>query len=101
MRATAARLMEPDEVLLGGQVRGWMLRAHLLWIREYGSPGDEEILAGPLLEGFDPEAWYHFASIVVLDRAIAPRFSDSVAETALYEALGRFSAQLPRSTRLA
>ena len=93
--------MEPDEVLLGGRVRGWMLRAHLLWIREYGSPEDGEILAGPLLEGFDPEAWYPFASIVVLDRAIAARFADSVDEAALYEDLGRFSARLNLSMRFA
>ncbi len=101
MRATAVRLVETDEVLTGGRVRGWMLRAHLLWIREYGSAEDEAILAGSLLDGFDPDAWYPFASIIALDRAIAAHFADSVDETAVYEDLGRFSARLNLSMRFA
>jgi len=56
---------------------------------------------GAWRDGTHPEAWYPFASIVVLDRAIAARFADSVDETALYEDLGRFSARLNLSMRFA
>jgi hypothetical protein len=101
MRASVARVLEPDEVLLGGHVRGWMLRAHLLWVREYGSAEDEADVAGPLLENFDADAWYPFASIVALDRAIAARFAQPADETAIYEDLGRFSARVNLSMRFA
>lgn len=101
MRATAGRLVEPNEILNGGNVRGWMLRAHLLWLREYGSAGEEEKVAGALLPGFDVDAWYPFATLIALDRSIADRFAESAAAEAVYEDLGRHSARLNLSMRFA
>lgn len=78
-----------------------MLRAHLLWVRAYGSAEDEAEIAGSLLDGFDVDGWYPFATLVEVDRAIAARFAGSVDETAVYEDLGRFSARVNLSMRFA
>ncbi len=101
MRSAAAKAQPPHEVLEGGNVRGWMLRAHLLWVREYGFAGEEAELAGPLLEGFDADGWYPFSSIIALDRSIAARFAAAGEEPALLEDLGRFSARVNLSMRFA
>lgn len=101
MRAHASRFSEPVEALQGGSVRGWTLRAHLLWVLEYGSPGDERLLRWPRLEGLEPDAWYPFASLIELDRAIALRFASPAGEKALLEDLGRFSARVNLSMRFA
>lgn len=101
MRTHPSRFFRPDEVLQGGNVRGWMLRAHLLWVLDYGSSSDEQALVWPRLEGFEPDGWYSFASLVNLDRAIAARFAPHCGETAVLEDLGRFSARVNLSMRFA
>ena len=106
MSATAAAV-ETKERLEGGHVRGWVLRAHLLWLGEYGIDGDfatvwheaGEEIAGALRGGFDPDAWYPLAWVVTVDRAIAGRFTVDVSERAILEDIGRFSARLSLSMR--
>jgi hypothetical protein len=108
MRATPA-VLDADEKLEGGHVRGWMLRAHLLWLGEYGIEGDfaavwEEVgeeIANALRAGFDPDGWYPLAWSVAVDRSIARRFIEDVSERAILEDLGRFSARLNLSMRFA
>ena len=101
MHSRAANLLDVAEVLNGGNVRGWILRAHLLWVLEYGSPDDERALVHPRLEGFEPDAWYPFASLIALDRAIAERFATGVDHAAVFHDLGRFSARINLSMRFA
>lgn len=101
MRAHPARVQESVEELRGGNVRGWILRAHFLWVLEYGSADDERALVWPRLDGFEPDGWYPFASLIGLDRAIAQRFATTGQEASVLEDLGRFSARVNLSMRFA
>jgi hypothetical protein len=109
MGVTTAAVVETNEKLEGGHVRGWVLRAHLLWLGEYGIDGDfaavwqevGEKIAGALRAGFDPDGWYPLAWVVAVDRAIARRFTVDVSERAILEDIGRFSARLNLSMRFA
>ena len=101
MSSTAA-VLDAKEKLDGGHVRGWVLRAHLLWLGEYGIDGDfaavwheaGEEIATALRGGFDADGWYPLAWVVRVDRAIARRFADDVSERAILEDVGRFAARL-------
>lgn len=101
MHTAVARLQRTEENLVGGNVRGWLLRAHLLWVREYGSADEERIVAAGLPEGFDPDDWYPFGSLIALDREVVRQFSASADEWAILEDLGRFSARVNLSIRFA
>jgi len=98
---------DETEQLEGGRVRGWILRAHLLWVRSYGT--DEELrdlwqdvdpaAARGLRAGFDYDGWFPFAWLIGLDRAIYRNFGQGVALPAVLEDLGRFSARVNLSSR--
>ncbi|HEY8848478.1 MAG TPA: hypothetical protein VIO12_04250 [Thermoanaerobaculia bacterium] len=88
------------EVVIGGRVKGGMIRAHLDWLRRTHS----EDAATKLLRSLPqqvaaeiastlPSSWCSFESVVTLDRAIAQQFGNNVLKD-----LGRFSAKINLDT---
>jgi hypothetical protein len=98
---TDAPTVAGQEVLLGNpanpeMIKGKMLAAHMNWLRERLGPGATLLpLWAALPEGtrerlqapIDPNAWYSFADVVHLDRAIM-----SITGNGTLAALGRYSA---------
>lgn len=88
-------------------MRGWIFRAHLLWVRSYGTEAEvramwqdvDAAIASSLRAGFDYDEWLPFAWLIALDRAIHRHFGHGVSPYALLEDLGRFSARVNLSSR--
>ena len=95
-----------QERLVGGNVRGSIVRAHLQWVAEYGNTRDRQQLWWGLEDEIDRAfsgrvdagGWYPFRWLILLDRAIYRQFGNGVDEHALFEDLGRFSARLNLDT---
>ncbi len=92
-----------QESLVGGRVKGAMVRAHLQFVRDrFGEPAVARTLAAlppavaAEVNGILPSTWCTFESLVVLDRAIA-RVAERDARELMRE-LGRYSAQINLST---
>jgi predicted hydrocarbon binding protein len=91
------------ESLVGGRVKGAMVRAHLQFVRDrLGEPALAQTLkalpaaVAAEVQGALASTWCGFESLIVLDRTIA-----SVAgrdERELVRELGRYSAQINLST---
>ena len=98
-------LMERNEILEGGQLKGGVFRSHVQWIRDHRSPEELELFWKQL----DPEisselsttilstSWYPFAWLIQIDRSIARLFADG-DENELFRELGRYSARINVST---
>jgi hypothetical protein len=89
----------PRESLAGGHVKGAMVRAHLLFVRDrFGEPalartlGSLPSAVGAEIHGVMASTWCSFESLIVLDRAIAREVGRDEGE--LTRELGRYSAQI-------
>jgi hypothetical protein len=98
MIATESAL-RPQEILIGGNVKGGMVSAHLKWVRDYRGEAALTKLLGtlPVETGMEVRAavsaeWVSFESLILLDRAIERMFGRG---TRLFQReLGRYSAHL-------